>query len=163
MTGAALGQLGGLLASDDRAALATLLAVAGTVLALGDIIGTRWAVPLQCDRETPQRWMDAGALKWAARNGIALGAGLGSRIGFAIWYVIPLAAMLSGEALYGAAIYGTYGFARGLGAPLILLAAARRGVQPTADWLLSTRPLARHLSGLVLLALSAGALLVAGT
>src|SRR3712207_8459275 len=42
-----------------------------------------------------------------------------SRIGFWLWYAIPLGAFLVGDPWLGAVVYGTYGFVRGLGAVLI--------------------------------------------
>lgn len=65
--------------------------------------------------------MHKGPLRWATRNGLALGFGATSRIGFLLWYVVPLGALLSGSPAFGAAIYGTYGLVRGVAAPLILL------------------------------------------
>jgi hypothetical protein len=80
---------------------------------------------LQFDCETPQRWINKGAWRWATRNGLTLGFGATSRIGFWLWYVIPLGAFLLGDPLASAVIYGTYGLVRALGAVVILLGMIR--------------------------------------
>ena len=50
-----------------------------------------------------------------------MGFGATSRIGFWLWYVIPLGAFFLGDPGAGAAIYGTYAVDRALGAVVILL------------------------------------------
>jgi hypothetical protein len=71
--------------------------------------------PLHCDRETPKSWVYEGRLLWATKNGIALGCGATSRIGFWLWYAIPAGAFLEGKAILGGLVYGSYGLSRGLG------------------------------------------------
>jgi hypothetical protein len=54
-----------------------------------------------------------------------LGFGATSRIGFWLWYVIPLGAFLIGDPVASAFIYGTYGLVRALGAVVIILGMIR--------------------------------------
>ncbi len=114
-TGALLGTLGSWLPESGRIAVASLLGIAAAILGGGELYYGRLR-PIQCERETPQRWLGAGALRWAARNGAALSIGATTRIGFWLWYAIPLAALLDGRPALGAIIYGLYGLARGGGA-----------------------------------------------
>lgn len=107
-----------------RLAAGSILAVAAIAVSGLELLGRRIQPP-QFDCETPQRWVHKGPLRWATQNGLALGFGATSRIGFWLWYVIPLGAFLVGEAGAGAAIYGTYGLVRALGAPAILLGMMR--------------------------------------
>ena len=118
--GAVLGAVGGLFLLDIRLAVGSILAIAAIVVGGLELFGRR-IQPLQFDCETPQRWVNRGALRWATRNGLTLGFGATSRIGFWLWYVIPLGTFLLGDPGAGAAIYGTYGLVRALGAVVILL------------------------------------------
>ena len=124
VTGAALGAVGAHLPLDIRLAVGSVLALAAIAIGSLELFGRRMQ-PLQFDCETPQRWVNRGALRWATRNGLTLGFGATSRIGFWLWYVIPLGAFLVGDVGAGAAIYGTYGLVRALGAPMILLGMAQ--------------------------------------
>jgi hypothetical protein len=115
LAGAVLGWIGTLLAPDARAGIATLLGVLAIVVATLELLGHR--VPLlQRDKETPRDWLTAGPLLWAMRNGASLGFGARSRLGFSLWYVIPVGALLSGRPLVGALGYGLYGLTRTIGA-----------------------------------------------
>ncbi len=124
VTGAALGIVGGLLPLDIRLAVGSILAIAAVAVGSLELFGRRMQ-PLQFDCETPQRWVNRGAWRWATRNGLTLGFGATSRIGFWLWYVIPLGAFLIGDPVASAAIYGTYGLVRALGAVVILLGMIR--------------------------------------
>jgi hypothetical protein len=124
VAGAALGTVGGLLPLDIRLAVGSVLAITAIVVGGLELFGRR-IQPWQFDCETPQRWVNRGALRWATRNGLTLGFGATSRIGFWLWYVIPLGAFLVGDPGAGAAIYGTYGLVRALGAVVILLGITR--------------------------------------
>lgn len=116
----------------------------------------------QIDRETAQRWMHRGALSWALLNGSALGVGAASRLGFPLWYVVPVTALLGGSPILGAAVYGAYGFVRA-GATFALLLGGRwvDGTVMTERLLRGYAPvriaLAAHLT-----AVSTAALVVAG-
>ena len=120
IVGALLGIAGSFLSLSFRGAIGGVLAVIAVAAGSLEIFGRR-IKPLQFDCPTPRHWMQKGPLRWATRNGLALGFGATSRIGFLLWYVVPLGALLFGSLAFGAAIYGTYGLVRGVAAPLILL------------------------------------------
>jgi hypothetical protein len=157
VTGALLGLAGSFTSVEARIAVATVLAVAAVVL--GALELSRRTVPLpQWNRETPQRWMLAGALKGAARTGFTLGSGLSTRIGFWLWYAVPAGSFLGGDWRFGMALYGTYGAARGLGPFGVLLAShvARRAGRRELDvgrWLISRSDSGRTIAATQLLAL----------
>lgn len=114
-SGFALGLLGSAIDAAFRTSAAAVLAGVGAVLGSALLAGARLR-PLQCDRETPQRWMQHGARVAAIKNGLALGNGATTRIGFWSWYLIPVSALLLGDPLLGAIVYGTYGAVRALSA-----------------------------------------------
>jgi hypothetical protein len=124
VAGATLGIVGGLLPLDIRLAVGSILAIAAIAVGGLELFGHRMQ-PLQFDRETPQRWVNMGALQWATRNGLTLGLGATSRIGFWLWYVIPVGAFLIGDPVASGIIYGTYGLVRALGAVVIPLGMMR--------------------------------------
>ena len=154
LAGAVLGVLGGLLPIGFRLAAGSILAVAAIAVSGLELLGRRIQPP-QFDCETPQRWVHKGPLRWATQNGLALGFGATSRIGFWLWYVIPLGAFLLGESWLGAVVYGTYGLIRGLGAVFILLLMLGLKVD-ISDWLIRRYGAARVLAAgqLVLLGVS---------
>lgn len=125
VTGALLGLLGSAIALDVRAAAVTALALLAVGVGLAGIGGRHMTPPLQCDRETPRDWVERGGIGWGVRNGLSLGFGGTTRIGFALWYAIGFGALLAGSWPAGAIIYGSYGFTRGAGA-LVLMAVAKR-------------------------------------
>jgi hypothetical protein len=114
LSGLLLGVAGSHVSVGLRVALGSLLATVGLLFGAFDLV-ERPIRPLQCDRETPKSWVDEGRLFWATKNGIALGCGATSRIGFWLWYAIPAGAFLEGRAILGALVYGSYGLSRGLG------------------------------------------------
>jgi hypothetical protein len=134
VTGAVLGAAGSLLPLDFRLAAGSILAVLAIAVGGLEFFGRR-VQPPQFDCETPQRWVHKGPLGWATRNGLTLGFGATSRIGFWLWYVIPLGAFLVGDPWFGATIYGTYGLVRALAAVLIFLGILRFKVD-ISDWLM---------------------------
>jgi hypothetical protein len=144
--GALLGALGTVLQLDARVVIATVLAPVAIVAGAVEVGGWRFR-PLQCDRETPQRWVHLGPVRWSIVNGAALGFGASSRLGFWLWYVVPLGSLLLADPLVGALVYGAYGLARALGAAGILLAWRITGdADPVADWLLERSPFARRVA-----------------
>jgi hypothetical protein len=163
-TGALLGTAGGLLAPAIRLATASLLGLVAMAIGASELAGK---VPLlQCDRETPQPWMQHGALRWALRNGLTLGCGATTWLGFWLWYVIPASALLSGDARVGALLYAGYGTARG-SAALLLLALMRFGQRPlgrddVAIWVLEQRTLAQRLAAACLLTVGAAVAVTLG-
>jgi hypothetical protein len=124
VAGAALGTVGGLLPLYIRLAVGSILALVAIAVGSLELLG-RHMQPLQLDCETPQRWVNKGAFGWATRNGLTLGFGATSRIGFWLWYVIPLGAFLMGAPVASAVIYGTYSLLRAACAPVILLGMTR--------------------------------------
>jgi hypothetical protein len=143
-TGAVLGAAGRLLPLDLRLAAGSILAIAAVAVGGLEFFGRR-VQPLQFDCETPQRWVHRGPIAWAIQNGLTLGFGATSRIGFWLWYAIPLGAFLVGDPLFGAVTYGTYGLLRALGAVIILLVMLRSKVD-ISDWLIENYATARILT-----------------
>jgi hypothetical protein len=144
VTGAVLGAVGSLLPLDFRLAAGSILAVIAIAVGGLEFFGRRVQLP-QFDCETPQRWVHRGPLRWATRNGLTLGFGATSRIGFWLWYVVPLGAFLLGDPRLGAIIYGTYGLVRALGAVFIFLGMLRFKVD-ISDWLIERYGAARVLA-----------------
>jgi hypothetical protein len=160
VTGAILGAVGGLFPLDFRLAMGSILALVAMAVGSLEFFGRR-VQPPQFDLETPQRWVHKGPLRWAARNGLTLGFGATRRIGFWLWYVVPLGAFLVGHWELGAAIYGTYGLIRGLGAVLILLVmfSSRADI---SDWLIEQYRAARILAAGHLVFLGVATAIVVG-
>lgn len=156
-TGALLGFAGGLCPPSVRSALASLAALVAIACGCLELLRPHFRPP-QCDRETPQRWLHAGPLRWALRNGLALGNGMTSRIGFWLWYVVPAAALLAGQPLFGALLYGIYGFARGGLVWLLILGLG----QTNRLHLLDLTPAARRLAAGQLLAVGVMVVAVVG-
>lgn len=160
VTGAVLGAVGSLLPLDLRLAAGSILAVVAIAVGGLEFFGRR-VQPLQFDFETPQRWMHKGPLRWAARNGLALGFGATSRIGFWLWYVVPLGSFLVGDAGLGAIVYGTYALTRSLGAVFILLGILRYKTD-VSDWLMGRYSDARTLAAGQLVFLGVATVIVVG-
>lgn len=130
------------LGSVPQWALGGLLALLG----LTEVLGRR--APLtQIGKETPLRWRAQGSVRWAMKTGFLLGLGAPTRIGFALWYALPVLAVLLNEPGASMAIFGTYGGLRTGLALAISGALARHGTVTATRWLLSRRPLAQHVSG----------------
>jgi hypothetical protein len=160
ITGAVLGAVGSLLPLDFRLAIGSILAVVAIALGGLEFFGRRVQLP-QFDCETPQRWVHRGPLRWATRNGLTLGFGATSRIGFWLWYAVPLGAFLLGDPELGAVIYGTYGLIRGLGAVFILLGMFKSKVD-ISDWLIEHHGAARVLAAGHLVLLGVATAIVVG-
>lgn len=161
LLGAALGWLGSLISVDVRTAVATLGGMAAILVGISELTGHRIGLA-QCDRETPQKWIHTGALPWALRNGVALGTGVFNRIGFWLWYAIPIGAFLSGSPLLGAVVYGAYSCTRGMAVwPIMYILGPRLGPD-WADWLLRQKDVARLVTALLLLHLGIAALIIIG-
>jgi len=160
LTGTILGAIGASLSYGIRVALISLLAIPAVALGGIELLGHRLQ-PLQCDRETPQEWVRLGPLRWAMYNGMALGSGAWSRIGFWLWYVVPIGAFLVGRPLLSAALYGTYGLARGAAVWAIMLGIVqkRRGY---ARWLLGRATLARTVAAGILVLIGVVAISAVG-
>jgi hypothetical protein len=159
--GAMLGLAGGQLTSSTRAAIATLLGIVAVVVATLEVLGHR--VPLvQRDTETPHGWLAAGPLLWALRNGWSLGLGAGSRLGFSLWYVIPVGAFLSGRPLVGALGYGLYGLTRTISAGGLVILQNRYEDVPMFSHVLRLSPRARAVASAQLAAVGLITILVMG-
>jgi hypothetical protein len=158
--GAILGAVGSLLALDFRLALGSVLAAVAVAVGGLEFIGRRVQLP-QFDCETPQRWVHRGPLSWATRNGLILGFGATSRIGFWLWYAIPLGAFLVGDPAFGAVSYGTYSLLRALGAVFILLSMLGLKID-VSDWLIERYGAARALAAGQLVLLGVATAIVVG-
>ena len=144
VAGAVLGAVGGFLPLEVRLAIGSLVALAAIAVGGFGLLGYRIPLP-QRDRETPQRWVYKGPLPWAMKNGLALGFGATSRIGFSLWYAVPVGALLLGSPALGAAAYGAYGLVRGLAAPAILLV-SMRSKSDVSHWLVGNNKSAQVLT-----------------
>ena len=96
------------------------------------LVGRPWQLP-QVDVETPLEWAHEGPLRWAVKNGVALGFGGGTRIGFPIFYAVPIASFLAGDVVAGLMLYGLYGMTRGV-IPAGVIWATRRSHMDTRQW-----------------------------
>lgn len=119
--GVVLGTVGSMMSLRTRVAFATLVALTSVVIGILEALGVRVRLP-EPHGQTPRRWLDQGSFVGPAKNGIALGFGLATKVGFSMWYLIPIGALLTGSALGGGVVYGAYAFVRGLGVWGIMLA-----------------------------------------
>jgi hypothetical protein len=117
LIGAVLGVAGSLLSDDLRAAI---VVTAVAALAVGAL---RSEVPWQRNVETPRAWLEFHSWQTVVRNGSALGTGFATRLGFWLWYLVPLGAFAVGGAAAGAFIYMSYAAAR-LGISVMLSGAS---------------------------------------
>lgn len=163
LAGACLGGLGSLLPASVRVALGSLLGLAAVVVGGAELIGRPLGL-IHRDCETPQRWVHAGAVRWAAVNGAALGVGATSRIGFWLWYAVPLGAVLAGDPALGAALYASYGLVRGGSVWALLLLPRRLGMRgdQLGIWLIQRDRLAHTLTAAQLVLLGVVVVLVVG-
>jgi hypothetical protein len=160
--GTVLGAAGSLLSLEVRLAIGSVLALLAIAAGSLELLGRRIQLP-QLDCETPRHWVDKGALRWAIQNGLALGFGATSRIGFLLWYVVPLGALLSGGPVLGATIYGAYGLVRGVAAPLMMLVMVRRLKEVNFPrWLILHNTPARVLAARQLVLLGVTVVIVVG-
>ena len=150
-TGALFGLAGGLVPIGFRVGAATLLACVALVVGGCGVIGI-YVRLLQYNRETPRRWVQEGQLRWAMKNGVALGIGMTSRIGFSLWYIVPVASFLWGEPVLGAIIYGLYSFVRSAASfPLLIWSHfARDDSDLGSRLLLRKTPVRRFTDGLLI-------------
>jgi hypothetical protein len=143
--GAAIGFLGSALAADARIGISSAFAAALVVAGALELLPGGFR-PLECRRETPKDWVYRGRpTRWAIMNGLALGCGAFSRLGFSLWYIVPLACFFSGSVLLGAAIYGAYGLARGIAVWPIMLVARSSGFD-LGEWLIARSATAKRIA-----------------
>lgn len=92
LAGAAAGYLGGVLPFAARISLAT---AAATLLPVAAVVSPR-RLP-QFNRETDQSLLGHGPFVWAAVNSFLLGLGFASRIGYWLFYVMPIGCLALGS------------------------------------------------------------------
>lgn len=143
ISGFVLGWLGSIVSLDIRLAVISLLSLASIVIAILELGGWQVLQLLQCDRETPQSWVHKGPIQWAIQNGLALGSGFANRIGFWLWYAIPLGAFFVGSPVFGALLYGIYGFVRGIMVWVLISGPAKKYGEEFADRLIGYNKIAR--------------------
>jgi hypothetical protein len=142
ISGFVLGWVGSLARLDIRLAFASLVSLTGIIIAILELSGRRLHL-LQCDRETPQSWVHKGPIQWAIQNGLALGSGFANRIGFWLWYSIPLGAFLVGSPVLGACLYGIYGLVRGTIVWALIYGPAKKYGEELAERLIGYNKIAR--------------------
>lgn len=118
LAGAAVGALGGIVSDSTRAVSGTIIGFAAMCTGIVGLVSLS-PNPLQCNRETPRKWVRKGPVAWPLLNGVALGFGATTRIGFWLWYVVPAGSFLVADPRIGAAIWGTYGLTRASSAGVI--------------------------------------------
>lgn len=149
--GTVLGFIGSRLPDSIRLAASSVLGIVAVGIAITELSGHR-VRPIQCNRETPKNWVTAGPLRWAIRNGSALGCGATTRIGYWLWYVIPVSSLLIGDEPSGAALYGLYGASRGLALWVMLFGLPFRiQDQDSGLWLIQHQDVARLIAASQLL------------
>ncbi|MEV0592798.1 hypothetical protein [Nonomuraea cavernae] len=116
LTGALLGLLGAALEPGMRALLAL---AAASAVAVGAVSRP---VPWQLDRETDTDWLGYEDWRTAAYNGVALGLGFTTRIGFWLFYLVPLTAFVVADPVLGAAGYAAFAVSRVGGSALLAAA-----------------------------------------
>ena len=87
-----------------------LLAAAASLALV--VAAARASRPWQRDAETPMDWLEREGLTVAVRNGLALGAGFLTRLGFWLWWMLPVLAFESGSVRAGAIVGAAYGAVR---------------------------------------------------
>jgi hypothetical protein len=86
-----------------------LLALFGSTAVLLGLIKLR---PPQFDRETLARWLEFRDGRSALMNGLELGSGVLTRLGYWLWYLIPLGCIATSNWAVGAMIWATYSLIR---------------------------------------------------
>jgi len=155
--GLALGVFGMLVPPGLRAAILTVLA------ALVVLLGLSGRVPLlQANRETDQRLLEAGPIRWAIANGAMLGAGAASRIGFWVWYFVPLLCFALARPAIGSLMFGVYGGVRMTAIAAIALVVRQHPASHPERRAIALQLAASRLDRLILLPLGTCIVLVAG-
>jgi len=152
LAGAGGGAVGGLVPLAVRVSVGTILA---TVLVVMPLLLPR-RMP-QLNRETEQDLLSLGPIKWAVVNGFLLGLGFASRIGFWVWYLVPLGCVILGSPVPAAIVWATYGCVR-LGAASVLAWHMHRRqdlISSLHDRVVSFRPAARRYANPAAVALAA--------
>ena len=124
----------------------TGMILASTVACGAFLLPTRMP---QINRETEQGLLHHGPLEWAALNGALLGLGFTSRVGYWIWYLIPITCFILGAPMSGSIVWATYAFTR-LGIAVSLAGWMHRQpdqISMISGWLLRLRLRARAAAG----------------
>lgn len=77
-------------------------------LGLGEVLG-RPAPLTRIGRETPVAWREKSPMMWAVLTGSLLGAGIPTRIGFGLWYALPVGALIIGDVTVSIIAFSLYG------------------------------------------------------
>ena len=91
-----------------------------------------------------------------------MGVGFTSRVGFWLWYVVPIACLLFADLWLGAVLFATYAAVR-TGCAWLLAAIVKQ--RPSLDlsvWLMRHIPHARRISGAYLLLISFSTVAIVG-
>jgi hypothetical protein len=140
---AALGVIAG---DGSRTAIGLAAGVAMLALGAWEASGRRASL-LQVDRATPQRWMRLGPVRWPLLNGAALGCALTSRIGFPLWYVLPISSFLAGTLWLGPLLWASYGVCRTSLTWVLLRHMRSRRPDAVLDGLIRLQPPIRRAAG----------------
>lgn len=160
LAGGLLGWAGRLTPSPGRVGFVCTLAAAGALFAVvGGVAGVR-LLP-QVDRETEQRLLHHGPLRWAMENGALLGLGFASRLGTWLWYAVPVAAFATGSPAEGAIVYAVYGGVRLLVPSVLAALSVRHMTIDVAAAILPLRAGAVRLADSLFVLVCVGALMVA--
>ena len=81
-------------------------------VAVAWLAGARSARPWQRDVETPLSWLQQPGLRVALWNGVALGTGFATRVGFWLWWSLPVMSFALAEVPLGLSIGALYGASR---------------------------------------------------
>jgi heme exporter protein D len=142
--------LGVLVGDDPRTAIASAAIAVAAMLGVWEAAGRR-ARLLQLDQETPQRWMHFGPIRWPLANGAALGFAVTSRLGFPLWYVLPILSFASGTLWFGPLLWSVYGASRTSLAWLVLRVMRQRRPDAVLDGLVRLQPPLRRVAGALLI------------
>ncbi len=159
IAGGRVGRFGGSLPEEVRLGAVGLALIGLNALFVADVL--RGPVPmLQRNRTTPRRWVEESAAAWSLKAGAALGLGITNRIGFPVWYLVPVLALGTGSWIAGAAMWAAYGLLR-TGITMLdgFRLAQHDGFVTTSARRLRSEPLMRRLSSSAGLVVGVGVLL----
>jgi hypothetical protein len=154
VAGVIVGLVGGWMSHPTTRAVAVAFGLLALAAGSVEAFGRRVWFP-QLWKETNRETLTGSVQLWALKNGLTLGVGIASRIGYALWYVVPFSALLIGDPYKGAVIFGTYGFVRMTLSALLLFPYYHLGTRKLTAVLVPLKPIARR-SAAVCLALCGG-------
>ena len=110
--GALLGAFGAAFGHLEQRLAALMISAIGVPLAARDIGAIRFPIP-QLQRQTQKTWRHRfGPLMSAWLWGLDLGSGLTTLVNYAVYWILPLAAILRGDVVYGSVLLGLFGVGR---------------------------------------------------